>query len=123
MTRWIWSAMLVSVVCLFGCASQHAEGVKSDYHAQWTTVSADTKTATDAARTALQQRGLKEVMASSTGVDGVANAKMADGTKVAVDIKKLTDTSSQVSVTVGTVGDPKLGADIAKDIKMQAERK
>ena len=30
---------------------------------------------------------------------------------------------SEVSVTVGTIGDPKMGADLAKQIKMKAEMK
>ncbi len=103
-----------------GCASKHEEGVKSDYMTQWTMVAADTKVTSAAAKNVLESREFKEVMASSTTEDGYATAKMADGTKVKVDIKRK-DAGSEVSVTVGTIGDPKLGADLAKQIKMKAE--
>lgn len=113
--------LLVLVAGVAGCASRHEQGVKSDIRSQWTNVAADTRSATDAARAVLEQRGLKDITAQSTGVDGIAKAKTADGTNVTVNIKKVTDMSSQVSVTVGNMGDPKLGADIAKQIQMRAE--
>src|SRR4051794_14522483 len=100
----ITSALLLGLV---GCASQHEEGVKSDLRTQWTNVNADTKATAEAARTVLEERELKNVNASSTAVDGLATGKMSDGTKVNVAIKKQTEASSQVSVTVGTIGDPK----------------
>jgi len=53
-------------------------------------------------------------------VDGVASGKKADGTKIDVSIKP-TGNGSQVSVNVGMLGDPALGADIAKKIKVKAE--
>jgi hypothetical protein len=106
-----------------GCQSSHEEGVKSDLHSQWTTVNADTKSATDAARTVLETEGLKDISANATNVDGMAMGKQSDGTKVNVDVKKVTDNSSEVSVTVGTMGDPKLGAEIARKIKDKAEMK
>jgi hypothetical protein len=102
------------------CQSHHEEGVTSSYHSQWTNVAADTKTTTDAAKSVLESEGLKEVKASSTSVDGTAEAKKADGTDISVAIKKI-DTGSQVSVTVGTLGDPALGAELAKKIKDKAE--
>ena len=52
------------------CQSHHEEGVTSSYHSQWTEVAADTKTTTDAAKAVLASQGLKDVKASSTGVDG-----------------------------------------------------
>jgi hypothetical protein len=113
--------VLLLMAGLAGCASHHEQGVTSDYRSQWTNVAADTKTATEAARAVLEQRGLKGVTAESTGVDGIARAKTADGTNVTVNVKKISDTSSQVSVTVGNMGDPTLGADIAKNIQTQVE--
>jgi hypothetical protein len=104
-----------------GCQSSHEEGVKSNLHAQWTDVNANTQMTTDAAKTVLMDQGLKDVSGSATNVDGKAMGKMADGTKVNVAVKKMNDRTSQVSVTVGTMGDPKLGAEIAKKVKMQAE--
>ena len=102
------------------CQSHHEEGVTSSYHSQWTEVAADTKTTTDAAKAVLESQGLKDVKASSTGVDGTAEGKKADGTKVSVSVKKK-GSGSEVSVTVGTLGDPALGADIAKSTKDKAE--
>ena len=102
------------------CQSHHEEGVTSSYHAQWTNVAADTKTTTDAAKAVLEGDGLKDVKASSTTVDGTAEGKKADGTVVSASIKK-EDTGSQVSVTVGTLGDPAYGAELAKKIKDKAE--
>lgn len=104
-----------------GCQSSHEEGVKSNLHSQWTDVNANTQMTTDAAKSVLMDQGLKDVSGSATNVDGKAMGKMADGTKVNVDVKKKSDSMSQVSVTVGTMGDPKLGAEIAKKVKMQAE--
>ena len=104
-----------------GCKSSHEEGVKSNLHSQWTDVNANTQMTTDAAKSVLMDQGLKDVSGSATNVDGKAMGKMADGTKVNVDVKKKSDSMSQVSVTVGTMGDPKLGAEIAKKVKMQAE--
>jgi hypothetical protein len=104
-----------------GCKSTHEEGVKSNLHSQWTDVSANTMTTTDAAKAVLMDDGLKDVSGSATNLDGKAMGKMADGTKVNIDVKKKGDSMSQVSVTVGTMGDPKLGADIAKKVKMKAE--
>lgn len=103
-----------------GCQSHHEEGVTSSYHSQWTNVAADTKTTTDAAKAVLEGDGLKDVKASSTSVDGTAEGKKADGTVVSASIKKI-DTGSEVSITVGTLGDPTYGAELAKKIKDKAE--
>jgi len=40
-----------------------------------------------------------------------------------VAVKKESENLSQVSVTVGTLGDPSLGAEMAKKIKARAEMK
>jgi len=121
MLRSISLMAAVLVTGLMGCASRHEEGVKSDYRSQWTTVAAGTQATTVAARSVLEERGLKDITATSTAVDGVASAKTADGTKVSVNVKKETSTTSQVSVTVGMLGDPQLGADIARQTKVMAE--
>ena len=105
-----------------GCASRHEEGVKSAYRTQWTKVAATTAETTEAAREVLADRQLRDIDSKSTAVDGLATAKMADGTKVNVAVEKL-DEGSQVSVTVGALGNPKLGAELANDSKMRAEKK
>ena len=116
--------LLAAALCLSAtaCKSTHEEGVKSNIMSQWTSVAADTEATTDAAKAVLTDEGLKEVTAKATNVDGKATGKMADGTKVSVSITKDPKaTMSQVSVSVGTMGNPALGADIAKKIKMRAE--
>jgi hypothetical protein len=116
---------IVAMVLAFGltaCQSRHETGVKSDLRTQWTSVDADAPAATDAAKAVLTDEGLKDVKGKSTSYDGEVTGKMADGTKVTVSIKKEPKASmSDVSVTVGTVGNPTLGADIAKKIKMRVE--
>jgi len=121
--RMILAASLVMVAGALGCKSSHEEGVKSDLRTQWTTVAADAKTTTEAAKAVLAAQDLKNVTGSSTGVDGTAMAMKADGTKVKVDIEKADNSGCKVSVTVGTLGDPTLGAAIAKQIKQTAENK
>jgi hypothetical protein len=111
----------VFALLLAGCQSSHEEGVKSSYRSQWTAVAANPQATADAAKAVLMDEGLKEVTSSSTNVDGTAEGKKADGSKVKVAIAKK-DAGSEVSVTVGTMGDPALGAEIAKKIKMRAER-
>ena len=105
---------------LVACKSTHESGVTSDIRSQWTDVNADTKTTTAAAKSILKADELKQIKAEATEVDGKATAEKADGTKITVLIKKVT-AGSQVSVTVGMLGDSALGADIAARIKAKAE--
>lgn len=114
---------LATAALLVGCKSSHEEGVTSNYRTQWTPVAADTVVTTNAAKSVFEAEGLKDVTASSTKVDGKAKGKMADGTEVKADIQKEGDASSTVSVTIGTLGDPTLGAEMAKKIKLKAEAK
>jgi hypothetical protein len=104
-----------------GCASRHEEGVKSNLHTQWTQVNADTKAATEAAEAVLDGEGLKDVKSNATNVDGQASGTMADGKKVTISVEKKSESTSQVSVNVGKLGDPKLGAELARKVKMRAE--
>ena len=112
---------LALAVAVAGCQSSHEKGVTSNYRTQWTSVGADVKTTTNAAEAALNEAELKEVTSSSTSVDGSASGKKADGTKVDVSIRKEKESRSEVSVTVGRMGDPELGAEIARKIKERAE--
>ena len=117
----IMSTVVVLGFAVTACTSTKQEGVKTNYMSQWTMVNANTAATTDAAKSVLEDEGLKDVNASSSKVDGKATGKKADGTKVNVAIAKKSDSSSEVSVTVGTMGDPSLGAEIAKKIKDKAE--
>src|SRR5687768_17597797 len=114
-------ATLLVTLIVPGCQSTHEKGVTSNYRSQWTSVRADVKTTTKAAESALNEAELKDVTSSSTNVDGSASGKKSDGTKVNVAVRKEKESSSQVSVTVGQMGDPELGAELAKKIKERAE--
>ena len=114
------AALLLSIT-LPGCQSTHEKGVTSNYHSQWSSVHADVKTTTKSAEAVLNDAELKDVSSSSTNVDGSASGKKSDGTKVNVAIRKEKESISQVSVTVGKMGDPELGAELARKIKERAE--
>jgi Protein of unknown function (DUF3568) len=105
----------------FACQSTKEPGVTSSYHSQWSSVSADTRTTTEAARAVLQEQGLRDVRADATNVDGTASAKKADGTEVKISVRKKGENLSEVTTTVGTVGDPTLGAEIVRRIKDRVE--
>jgi hypothetical protein len=100
-----------------GCTSSKDPGVKSNYLMQWVNVEGNTKATTEAAKDVLAEYGLKDITASSTSVDGKVTGKKADGTKITVDVEKITDKTSKAKVSVGTVGDPALGEEICKKIK------
>src|SRR5205823_14591754 len=108
-------ATAIVVMCLGvpACQSKHEEGVTSNYRSQWTSVAADTRATTAAAEAVLQEEGLKDVHSNSTNVDGSATGKNADGTAAKASVEKVTDSSSQVSVTTRTPGDPAPGPDVA----------
>jgi len=114
---------LAVAALLVGCKSTTQEGVKSSYRSQWTPVMANTIVTTDAAKAVLNSEGLKDVTGQATLVDGTAMGKKADGTAVKVAVKKETDVVSNVTVTIGTLGDPALGAELANKIKTKAEAK
>ncbi len=105
---------------LLGCNSTHDAGVTSDLHSQWTDVSTNAKATTDAAKAVLTADALLNVTAQSTDIDGKVTAEKADGTKITVLIKQV-GIGSQVTVTVGELGDPTLGAGYAARIKAKAE--
>ena len=109
-------ALGLTSIVLVGCKTDK-DGVKSNYAQQWTMVNGDVSEATDAAEEVLGDYDLKDVEAKSTKFDGQAMAKMADGTPVNVDVRKVTSETSEVTVRVGTVGDPTMGVEIADKIK------
>jgi hypothetical protein len=104
------------------CQSSHEQGVKSSYHSQWTSASTDVPATTAAAKSVFEAESLKDVKADNTQVDGKVTGKEADGTKVTASIRQAEKgAGSEVTVTVGTMGDPSLGANLAKKIKDKAE--
>ena len=120
-TRGLSAAVLLTLAAA-GCQSSHQEGVTSDYRKQWTDVYADVETTTAAAKQVFSDDKLTDVSAQSTKLDGEASGVTADKTKIYASVKK-TDRGSQVTVLVGTVGDPKVGSEYAAKIKQIAEKK
>jgi len=116
-------ALSLGLVVSTGCTSKKDPGVKSNYVSQWVNVEGNTKATTDAAKEVLTELSLKDITASATEVDGKAMGKKADGTKITCEIEKITDNTSKVKVSVGTVGDPALGEDICKKIKDKLMKK
>lgn len=113
----------VLIALFVGACSTEKEGVKSNMVDQWTTVGANTEKTTAAAKDVFEAEGLKDVTANSTAVDGKATAKKADGTKVTATVEKITDGSSKLTISVGTMGEPTLGSDLAAKIRAKAEGK
>jgi hypothetical protein len=110
----------VASLAFVGCQSKSSDDVKTTYRSQYTSVAADVKTTTDAARAVLESEQLVGVTATSTSVDGKAMGKKADGTEINVYVDK-DGNLSKVRVTVGLMGDPSLGTPIADKIKARAE--
>jgi ribosome-binding ATPase YchF (GTP1/OBG family) len=112
--------MLALSLGMVGCKTDTA-GVSTNAVQQWTMVNGDIEAATDAAEEVLEDYDLLNVEAKTTKLDGTVTGEKADGTEVAVDIREVTDDSSEVTVRVGTLGDNDLGTEIADKIKSALE--
>jgi hypothetical protein len=107
-----------ALIAITGCKTDEP-GVKSTYRSQWTTVAGNTAKATEAAKDVLEDLKLQRIDSKSTGLDGYAVGYTADNKKITVDVKKVTDETSEVSVNVGTMGDPDMGKDIIARIQRE----
>jgi hypothetical protein len=92
-------------------------GVKSTRFAQYTTIEAGTADATKAAAGVLEDLGLQNIESSSTNVDGWAKGFMADKTQVNVTLERVSENVSEISVKVGSFGDPSLGEEIIAKVR------
>ena len=115
-SRILFGLLAVSLVVIVGCQTSQP-GVKSSYAKQWANVNGDTVAATNAAKNVLEELKLRDIEAKSTGVDGNAHGFKADGTRVSIDVSRVDDKISEVSVSGGSVGDPVLGTDIITRIQ------
>jgi uncharacterized protein YbjT (DUF2867 family) len=109
-------AVVAAALAVVAC-STGSPGVKSTQFAQYTTLPAGPADATKAAEAVLKDLGLHEVTSSSTNVDGWAKGMMADKTAVNVSLTRVNDMSSDISVKVGSFGDPALGSDIISRVR------
>ncbi len=111
-------------VGMTGCKTDQA-GVKSGVRGQYADVNASVPKTTDAAKSVFTSQDLKDVVGTNTQIDGKVTGKKADGTVITADISRLTDSTSQVTVTIGMMGtmggNSGLGADLAAKIKAAAE--
>ncbi|MEM8738688.1 MAG: DUF3568 family protein [Planctomycetota bacterium] len=112
------SLVLVSPVLLTlpGCQTD-APGIKSNFVQQWSTLDGSVEETTEAAAEVLESYELENVTSKNTKVDGLVTGEKADGKEISVDIRRVTDETSEASVRVGTVGDPDLGIEIVAKIK------
>ena len=113
--------MIATVFCTASlltvpACSTDQEGVTSTYRSQYQTFEASVADATAAAEASLTGLELADVESSSTKVDGQATGKKSDGTKVTVSVASVTDTTSEVTVYVGKLGDPVIGKQILADV-------
>lgn len=128
MIRKIALASIVACMSLglAGCSTSQ-EGVKSGVRGQYADINATVPKTTEAAKSVFAAEGLKEVAGDNTMIDGKVTGKKADGTVITADVKKLTDTTSQVNVTVGMMGtmggNSSTGVELAAKIKAAAEGK
>lgn len=113
------SAIILAIGAGLPACKTSEPGVKSSYRSQWTTVSGGTADATEAAKDVLEDLQLQKIESKATGLDGYAHGYTADDKKITVDVKKVTDTTSEVSVNVGALGDPTMGKDIIARIQRE----
>lgn len=112
------TALGIGAPIVGGCASGQP-GVRTTGIYQYTTLSANTEEATDAAAEVLEDMELKDVQSRSTSIDGWATAKTADNTEVKVSLSRVNEKVTDVSVRVGSVGDTSLGNEIIARIEKE----
>ncbi len=117
------AAMLGFAVVVLPACKTDTPGVRSNYYSQWTTVDANVEQATEAVETVMEEDlELREVEAHSTRLDGEVVGFKADGTKVSVAIRRVTDQTSEVSAYAGRTGDPEVGKTILARLQDRLNR-
>ena len=113
-------AMLLgtALIVIPGCKTS-TDGVSSNYLQQYGDVVGTPEDVVNAAQDVLADYNLSGITGKSTKLDGEARGELADGTKLWVSAKAKTDTSSEVTVQVGKLGDSELGQKILTDITKQ----
>src|SRR5688500_5609612 len=113
--------LAILAAAAIGCQSMHDRDVKSNYYSQWTTVKSDVKSTVKAGEEVFKEMELRDIKSEATVLDGSIDAKKSNDDTVHVTVRRRNESSSEVSITIGTLGDPSLGADLAKQIKNRAE--
>jgi hypothetical protein len=113
--------LAILAAAAIGCQSMHDRDVKSNYYSQWTTVKSDVKSTVKAGEEVFKEMELRDIKSEATVLDGSIDAKKSNDDTVHVTVRRRNESSSEVSITIGTLGDPSLGADLVKQIKNRAE--
>jgi hypothetical protein len=111
---------IVAGLSLTFAACQTTEpGVTSTQFQQSTHMEVGTAKGTQAAEAVLKDLGLKDITSSATNLDGWAKGMMSDKTIVKVGLERVgqAEDVSEVTVTVGSFGDPTLGKDIIRRMR------
>ena len=110
--------LLLPLGVLPGCQTPQS-GVKSAFGSQFAIVSATVEETTEAAVAVLEALGVEEVTATSTEIDGEITGFTADRTRVEVYTVREDEGKTELSVTVGAVGDAATGAEIIARIRQR----
>jgi len=109
-------ASTLSLAALSGCKTDQV-GVTNTLGTYSTIVSATPDKATKAAQRSLEQMKFLQIVGNYTKVDGRVTAKTAQNDDVTVNVEEAGDTSSKVSVRVGSTGGAAVSAQILDKIK------
>lgn len=109
-------AVALSLAFLAACKTSEP-GVKNYVGTIRGVVAAKPDRVTAAARETLDELKLHSLFSESTRIDGKVMARTARDKKVEIDITRATDTSSNVSIRVGDLGDQELSLQILDRIR------
>ena len=75
------------------------------------------QTVVKAAQDVLEEQEMREITPSATGLDGKVTAKTALDTYISMTVNRRDESTSKISIKVGTFGDHKISADLYEKIK------
>jgi len=81
------------------------------------TLDASTKEVADASRGALEDLGIRSIQAKVTEIDGKVTGITALDKDVTISIKRLTESTSEIGIRIGTWGDEELSRNIYEKIR------
>lgn len=119
--RVLFVAMCLSLGLLTVGCSTHEPGVKNVAGTIEGYVDASPERTVAAAETVVKDLKLVLISAVSTKLDGKVVATTAQNREVTIDVERVGDNVSEVSIRVGTMGDEALGLKIFTDIKKQLQ--
>ncbi len=118
----IVSSLLVFVVCILGCTSTF-KGVEADPGFEFLrgqlrgTLDAPLPKVETAVKAAMEDLDFVGIDVVSDKLKGEVTARMADGTKVKVEIEAVDFESTDMKIKVGTWGDQSISVQILRHIR------